>query len=75
MLFPFRDELDVYESAALKSHALRVMEALGQVVESSDNLSAIKPMLRTLGQKHVQFKIKEQHCESVHSSLTWRLAV
>jgi len=61
MLFPFRDELDVYDSASLKSHALKVMEALGQVVESSEDLSAIKPMLRTLGEKHAHFKIKEQH--------------
>ena len=62
-LFPFKDELDVYGSPALKTHALGVMKTVGTAVSMLDDLSALVPVLKDLGAKHLQYGVKDAHCE------------
>jgi hemoglobin-like flavoprotein len=63
-LFPFKDELDLYKSSALKRHALGVMTTVGKAVNMLDDLEALVPVLKELGAKHVNYGVEEAHCES-----------
>ena len=63
-LFPFKDELDIYSSPALKTHALGVMKTVGTAVSMLDDLPALVPVLKDLGAKHVKYGVKDAHCES-----------
>lgn len=62
-LFPFKLEIDVYTSDGLKSHAVKVMEAIGMAVTALDDSSALIPLLKTLGRKHASYGVKDEHCE------------
>jgi len=68
-VFPFKDELDLYESAPLKSHALGVMNTIGEAVAGLDNMPKLEPVLKELGKKHAKYGVKEAHYDLVGKAL------
>jgi len=68
-LFPFRDDADIYESPVLKSHASKVVIAVGTVVDGIDNLDEVTPVLQSLGLRHVGYSVVAVHYEVVGAAL------
>lgn len=62
-MFSFRDELDLFGSDGLRSHALRVMQTVDQAVQNLGSLNKIAPLLRDLGAKHRGYGASAKHCE------------
>jgi hypothetical protein len=48
-LFSFKDEPNMYESKAFKSHALKVINAVGLAVDGLNDLENLVPKLKSLG--------------------------
>jgi len=69
MLFPFRDEADIYESSSLKSHAAQVVSTVDVAVSGLDNLGLLTPTLQSLGLRHVGYGVKPAHYDVVGQAL------
>ena len=76
-LFSFRDvpAPELYESAKLKSHALKVMNTVGVAVSMLDDVPALLPVLEGLGKKHVDYGVVPAHYEVVGQALLDTLAL
>ena len=68
-LFSFMDDPDLYNSASLKVHALRVMTMVGSAVAGLDDLPTLAASLKELGKKHVARGVLPAHWEVVGQAL------
>src|SRR4029078_3428864 len=50
-----------------------MMQALAAVVNGLDNLEPLIPVLETLGKKHVQYGVADQHYDTLGAALLWTL--
>ncbi|KAJ1452127.1 globin-like protein, partial [Pelagophyceae sp. CCMP2097] len=65
-----QDEPDLYNSAALKKHALSVMQTVGKAVAAlTSGLDAIVPVLRSLRMRHKGYGVLEAHYAVVGAAL------
>lgn len=67
--FPFKAEANLYESEALKAHALKVVTTIGVAVNGLDDLPVLVPILEALGKKHVGYGVLPEHYDAVGTSL------
>jgi hemoglobin-like flavoprotein len=51
----------------------KLVQALAAVVNGLDNLEPLIPVLETLGKKHVQYGVADQHYDTVGAALLWTL--
>ena len=51
-LFSFKDEKDLYNSPALKSHGMMVVKTVGVAVSGLTNIDSLVPVLTQLGFSH-----------------------
>jgi len=51
----------------------KLLRALGLVVEKTDHLDVIVPVLQELGRNHVKYGVEDRHYDSVGSALLWTL--
>ena len=65
-LFSFKDEEDLYESAALKKHASGVMKAIEAAV---NDFGGIQTALKDLGARHVKRGILPEHYDVVGQAI------
>mmetsp|Transcript_21778 Transcript_21778/g.37186 ORF Transcript_21778/g.37186 Transcript_21778/m.37186 type:complete len:166 (+) Transcript_21778:47-544(+) len=72
-LFSFKDEKNLYESPALKKHAITVMKTVGVAVGGLGDLTALVPILTELGRKHVGYGVLPEHYDIVGAALLWTL--
>ncbi len=52
----------------------KLMETLALVVESADRLDLLRPTLRDLGRRHVDYGVRPEHYQTVSTALIWALA-
>ncbi len=52
---------------------MKLMQTIAVVVGSLDDLSAIIPAIKSLGQRHVQYGVTIEHWNSVGAALLWAL--
>ena len=76
-LFSFKDvpAAELYESPALKRHALAVMKTVGTAVSMLDNVEGLLPVLEGLGNKHVKYGVLPVHYPIVGQALLDTLAL
>ena len=51
----------------------KLMAMLAAVVDSADNLDAMRPQLRDLGRRHLEYGATPAHYDAVASALVWSL--
>jgi len=51
----------------------KLMAMLARVVDSADNLDALRPRLRELGRKHLEYGATSAHYDAVGYALVWSL--
>ena len=70
-------ELDPTLRALFKNdiHAqgIKLMRAINLVVKSLDQLDALLPTVRALGQRHVNYGVQAAHYDTVGAALLWTL--
>lgn len=57
-----------------KAQSVKLMDTLSLVVESADRLDQLRPTLRDLGRRHVDYGVHPQHYQTVSTALIWALA-
>ncbi|MGC4049613.1 MAG: globin domain-containing protein [Paludibaculum sp.] len=57
-----------------KAQSTKLMDTLALVVDSVDRLDQLRPTLRELGRRHVDYGVQPQHYETVSTALLWALA-
>ncbi|MBN9659562.1 MAG: hemin receptor [Acidobacteria bacterium] len=57
-----------------KAQSVKLMDTLSLVVESADRLDQLRPTLRDLGRRHVDYGVQPQHYRTVSTALIWALA-
>ncbi|KAJ1451752.1 globin-like protein [Pelagophyceae sp. CCMP2097] len=74
-LFSFKDEPDLYNSKALKKHALSVMTTVGKAVGAlTTGLGPLVPVLEGLGLRHKGYGVLAVHYDVVGQALLQTLA-
>lgn len=68
-LFSFKDEPDLYESAALKKHGVLVVSTVGKAVAGLKDLEKLAPVLKNLGKAHAGKGIVAAHYDVVGQAL------
>lgn len=68
-LFSFKDEPNLYESEALKTHASKVMTTVGVAVAGLVDVAKLVPVLKGLGVKHSGYGVLPAHYEIVGAAL------
>lgn len=51
----------------------KLMQTIGFCVASLDRLQTILPVVRDLGLRHVAYKVRDEHYETVGAALLWTL--
>ncbi|MGJ5815149.1 globin domain-containing protein [Paludibaculum fermentans] len=57
-----------------KAQSVKLMDTLALVVESADRLEQLRPTLRDLGRRHVDYGVRPEHYQTVSTALLWALA-
>ena len=57
----------------MRDQSRKLADMLAAVVDSADNLEAVRPRLRELGRQHVAYGTTASHYELVASALLWTL--
>lgn len=52
----------------------KLMDTLSALLESLDNLDALKPALHALGQRHATYRVQPQHYDTVCTAMEWAIA-
>lgn len=74
-LFSFREEPNIYESEALKHHAISVLSTVGAAVAGLGDLQKLVPILEDLGKRHVNYGVKAEHYNIIGEALIDTLAL
>ena len=64
-LFSFRDQPNLFDSQALKDHAVKVMRAVGGAVAGLSDVAKLIPVLSMLGKKHLAYGVMPEHYDVV----------
>lgn len=57
----------------LRVQAKKLMDTLAMVVDSADRLEELRPTLRALGKRHVEYGVRPEHYTTVCTALLWAL--
>ena len=57
----------------IREQSRKLMEMLGSVVEGLDDFESMKPALRQLGRKHLDYGVKDAHYDTLAAALMWTL--
>lgn len=68
-LFSFKDEPDLYESKALKSHGAAVVNTVGIAVAGLRDFESLVPLIQVLGRRHLGLGLAAEHFELVGAEL------
>lgn len=73
-LFEINPELrTLFVATDMRAQRAKLLQALGMVVASLDRLDALVPVLETLGRRHVDYGVLEEHYRQVGAALLWTL--
>eukprot|EP00967_Tisochrysis_lutea_P083338 scaffold115767_cov35-Tisochrysis_lutea.AAC.3 len=72
VLLPF---VQIYESEALKHHAISVLSTVGAAVAGLGDLQKLVPILEDLGKRHVNYGVKAEHYNIIGEALIDTLAL
>jgi len=75
LLFPFKDEQNIYKSDAFKNHAYQVIGAIDMAVKSLGDLEILMPKLKNLGRMHVKKGVKVEHYPVIGDALITTMKV
>mmetsp|Transcript_16101 Transcript_16101/g.34800 ORF Transcript_16101/g.34800 Transcript_16101/m.34800 type:complete len:469 (+) Transcript_16101:89-1495(+) len=67
------EELDIFESAALKKLFSKFINAIGCTVAGLNDMSKLVPLLTKLGARHVQYGVGEERWETLGKALQMTL--
>lgn len=68
-LFSFKDEADIYESRALKSHGAAVINTVGIAVAGLRDFESLVPLLQVLGRRHLGLGVQPEHFDLIGNEL------
>ena len=57
----------------IQEQGQKLMQMLGVAVDSLDRLDELIPELKALGERHVQYGVKDAHYDTVGTALLWTL--
>lgn len=72
-LFELAPQLRPLFRTELREQSHRLFEKLALVVASLDQFDAIRPELRELGRRHVDYGARPEHYETLRAALLWAL--
>ena len=75
LLFPFKDEQNIYKSEAFKNHAYKVIGAVDMAVKSLGDLETLMPKLKNLGRVHAKKGVKVEHYPVIGDALITTMKV
>ncbi len=63
----------LFKSTDMPEQRKKLMQAIGTVVASLDNLAPLIPVLENLGRKHVAYGVADKQYDTVGAALLWTL--
>jgi len=63
----------LFKAADMPEQRKKLMQAIGTVVASLDNLTPLIPVLENLGRKHVAYGVADKQYDTVGAALLWTL--
>lgn len=63
----------LFANATMEEQKKKLMQTLGVAVAGLDNLDELTPALRALGERHVDYDVKNEHYQSVGAAFLWTL--
>lgn len=73
-LFDLDPSLRALFHVDFKVQSRKLMDTLALVAESSDRLEELRPALRELGRRHIDYGVKPEHYQTVSTALLWALS-
>jgi len=61
LLFPFKDEPDVYQSQSFIVHSKKLISAINKGIQSCEDMTELSKGLQKLGLKHALSGVKVEH--------------
>jgi hemoglobin-like flavoprotein len=74
-LFSFKDEVNLYESKALKKHGAGVINTVGTAVAGLRDFDTLTQLLQVLGRKHLGYGVQPEHFELLGIELLRTLGI
>ena len=73
-LFELSPEIkELFQNTNMETQGRMLMEMLGTAVRGLKNLEELKPAVRDLGKRHVNYGVKPEHYPVVGAALLWAL--
>lgn len=72
-LFTLAPELTVLFKGDMQEQGRKLMSTLGLAVASLNDIQRVIPALQSLGRRHVQYGVREEHYATVAEALLWTL--
>lgn len=72
-LFEIAPEVKPLFPEEMSGQKKKLLQTLGYCVGSLDRLEEIVPAVRDLGKRHVDYKVEDEHYDSVGAALLWTL--
>ena len=72
-LFELDSDIQPMFKGDMKEQGRKLMQTLGLVVNSLDNLERVLPAVKNLARRHVDYGVKPEHYDTVGAALLWTL--
>lgn len=72
-LFELDADLKPLFNGDMKEQGAKLMKMINTVVNSLDKLDTIVPAIQNLGERHVDYGVKDEHYDTVAAALLWTL--
>ena len=72
-LFELDPSLQPLFKGDMKEQGDKLMKMIGIAVNGLNNLDALVPAVQDLGRRHVNYRVKEEHYQTVAAALLWTL--
>lgn len=72
-LFELDADLKPLFNGDMKEQGAKLMKMINTVVNSLDKLDTIVPAVQNLGERHVNYGVKDEHYDTVAAALLWTL--
>lgn len=72
-LFELDADLKPLFNGDMKEQGAKLMKMINTVVNSLDKLDTIVPAIQNLGERHIDYGVKDEHYDTVAAALLWTL--
>ena len=73
-LFELDPDLKALFRGDMQEQGRRLMTVINYCVDNLDNLGAVVPRVETLGRRHVDYGVQDEHYDTVGTALLWTLS-